>query len=150
MSELKTELYKKCLEFAESQVINTRQAIESAEQASKNDTKSSAGDKYETGREMMTQEINRLSHQLQEAGKLIEALKQVDITKRDETVRVGSLVLTDKGNFFIAIGAGQIRLTEKIYFAISRASPLAAKFAGLAAGKTIEFNDKTYTIEAVL
>lgn len=34
--------------------------------ASSNDTKSSMGDKYETGREMLQQEINKLQTQLNE------------------------------------------------------------------------------------
>lgn len=53
------------------------EAIVAAQQASTEDTKSSAGDKYETGRAMMQQEQDRNSAQLNEANKLMVALNRI-------------------------------------------------------------------------
>ena len=53
---LKEELYNQCLNYVQSRMDAAQQGIDEAQQASKDDTKSSAGDKYETGRAMMQQQ----------------------------------------------------------------------------------------------
>lgn len=151
MSDIKKELYQKCIEFSQTQIESIEQAIKSAEQSATDDTKSSAGDKYETGREMMSQEIKRLSGQLQEAKKLIEAINRFTlIEKSNGTIRPGSLVFTDNGNFYISIGIGQIKLEDEVYYAISQASPLALKLIGLKAGTSAGFNNRLYQIKKVI
>ena len=70
MNRIKEELFKHCLNYVE-ECINTAQlAIEDARSSANDDTKSSAGDKFETGREMMQQEIDRNRKQLEEAKKM--------------------------------------------------------------------------------
>ncbi len=69
MIKIKEELFKHCLHYVE-ECINTAQlAIEDARSSANDDTKSSAGDKFETGREMIQQEIDRNRKQLEEAKK---------------------------------------------------------------------------------
>ena len=58
-----------------SEKIQTFEKLIAETRASNNDTKSSMGDKYETGREMLQQEINNLQVQLN------EVLKQQDFLK---------------------------------------------------------------------
>ena len=70
MIELKKELYKQCLDYVQQRMQAAEQAIEAAQKASNDDTKSSAGDKYETGRAMMQQETARNLVQLNETNKL--------------------------------------------------------------------------------
>jgi hypothetical protein len=75
--------------------------------ASNNDTKSSMGDKYETSREMLQQEINNLQIQLNEHLKSQKILKNINPNPH-KVVSLGSWVETDKGKFFIAISLGEI------------------------------------------
>lgn len=149
MNQLKQELYSKCLKYAKSRVETAEKAISMAEEAAVNDTKSSAGDKYETTREMMQQEISRNQNQLQEAGKVLYALSLIDFSKISKTVQPGSLVLTNNGNFFIAISAGEIKSAAETYFAISPASPLTKNLTGLKAGNKINYNGREYIIKDV-
>src|SRR5271163_3387958 len=100
MSDLKKELHKQCLDYVEKRIEAAQLAIDEAQKASNDDTKSSAGDKYETGREMMQQETNRNLAQLNEANKLRVALKQISTSGSSETAETGSLVITDNGNFY--------------------------------------------------
>lgn len=83
-------------------------AIEHAQLAANEETKSSAGDKYETGRAMMQLEIEKQSVQLAEAMKLKHVLSQINPEKTTETIQSGSLVFTDQGNFYISISAGKL------------------------------------------
>ena len=125
-------------------------AINEAQKASTDDTKSSAGDKYETGREMMQQETNRNMAQLNEANKLKVALNKISATAVTAKAEPGSVVLTDNGNFYIAVSAGILDIDDEKYFAISPASPIGLKLLGQKTGDEFKLNDKTYQIKQVI
>lgn len=127
-----------------------QQAIEDAQKASTDDTKSSAGDKYETGREMMQQETNRNMAQLNEANKLKVALNKISPGIVSPKAIAGSVVLTDNGNFYLAISAGLLNTSAGQYFAVSPASPLGLKLLGVKEGDEFKLNDKTYHIKKVV
>ncbi len=144
---LKEELYKQCLEYVQSRMDAAQQGIDEAQQASKDDTKSSAGDKYETGRAMMQQETDRNMAQLNEANKLKVALNAINPTTIHTVTDTGSVVITNNGNFYMAISAGTLTVDGKAYFAISPASPIGLKLKGLKAGDKFELNGKGYVID---
>jgi len=125
-------------------------AYRDAESAQNDDTKSSAGDKYETGRAMMQQEKDRNTIQLNEANKLMVALTGIGTKGKPATAEPGSLVITNNGKFYIAISAGSLVIDGETYFAISAASPIGLKFKGLKAGNEFTLNGKLYKIEAVI
>jgi len=125
-------------------------AFKNAEQASNDDTKSSAGDKYETGRAMMQQEKDRNTTQLNEANKLMVALNHISIKGNSNVIETGSLVITDNGRFYIAISAGTLVVDGESYFAVSPASPIGLKLKGLKAGDGFDLNGKGYKIGVVM
>ena len=57
MSELKQKLYQECLNYVQRSIDAAQQGINEAQQAAKDDTKSSAGDKYETAATVQIQMI---------------------------------------------------------------------------------------------
>ncbi len=124
-------------------------AIQEAQKSSTDDTKSSAGDKYETGREMAQQETNRNLAQLNEANKLMVALNRISATGVSARAEPGSVITTNNGNFYLAISAGSLQAGGKTYFAVSPASPVGLKLAGKLAGESFSLNGKSYTIESV-
>ena len=87
------------------------------------------GDKYETSREMLQQEINNLQLQLNEQLKSQQILKNIQ-TISHKTVSLGSLVETDKGKFFIAVSLGELSFNQEKIFIISAESPLAKAMNG--------------------
>jgi transcription elongation GreA/GreB family factor len=149
MIEIKKELYKQCLDYVEKSMQAAQFAIAEAQKATNDDTKSSAGDKYETGREMMQQETNRNLVQLTEANKLKVALNQVSKNKLTQTAETGSIVITDKANFYIAVSAGLLSVNNQSYFAVSPFSPIGLKLKGLKAGDKFNLNQKNYLIITV-
>ena len=146
MKEIKIELYKSCLDFVNQRIETTDNAIKSARESANDDTKSSAGDKYETGRAMMQQEIDNNQLQLNEARKLKIILDQIDPEKQFDAVQLGSLVITNKGNFYISVSAGQLKVDGVIYFAISSISPIGAKLLRLQVNSEFNFNGKDFKI----
>ncbi len=127
-----------------------QQGIDEAQQAAKDDTKSSAGDKYETGREMAQQETNRNMAQLTEANKLKIALNSITISAVTNRVENGSVVTTNNGNFYMAISAGVLTVNGDNYFAISPASPIGLKMKGLQVNDEFNLNGKLYKVESIL
>lgn len=150
MSEIKKQLHQLCINYVQQRMDAAQQAINEAQQASNDDTKSSAGDKYETGREMAQQETNRNLAQLNEANKLMVALNQLGTNVQSDIAVPGSLVITDNGLFYLSISAGTLTLDGKQYFAVSPASPIGVKLKGVKTGDNFVLNGKTYKIEEVL
>jgi len=150
MLDIKQELYNKCVAFVEERLKSLEQAITSAQEAAANDTKSSAGDKYETTREMMQQEISRNQMQLHEAGKLKHALEAINPNTTSNEVKNGSLVITNTGNFYISVSAGQLKINDITYFAVSPFSPIAKVLMGLKTGQKTSFNGKDMIIQNIM
>jgi transcription elongation GreA/GreB family factor len=138
------------MEYVQTRMAAAQQGIDEAQQAAKDDTKSSAGDKYETGREMAQQETDRNMAQLTEANKLKIALNLISTAGVNNRVESGSVVTTNNGNFYIAISAGVLTVNADSYFAISPASPIGLKMKGLQAGDEFNLNGKLYKVESIL
>jgi predicted transcriptional regulator len=150
MTDIKEKLHALCVAYVQTRMQAAEQAIAGAQQSANNDTKSSAGDKYETGREMAQQETNRNLGQLNEANKLMVALNRISTKNTPAKAEPGSLVLTNNGNFYISISAGNLLLNGQNYFAVSPVSPIGLKLTGRLSGDEFILNGKTYQISAVL
>jgi transcription elongation GreA/GreB family factor len=150
MSNLKKELYNQCLNYVQQRMEAAQLAINEAQKASNDDTKSSAGDKYETGRAMMQQETDRNMVQLNEANKLKVVLNKINPNLITDKAETGSVVLTGNGNFYIAVSAGVLIVNSEKYFAISAASPIGLKLLGQKTGGEFKLNDKIYHIKQVI
>ena len=69
-------------------------------------TKSSAGDKHETARAMLQLDREQAGERLVEIEKTLEVLHKINLTKTAAHAHLGSLVTTNKGNFFLSISLG--------------------------------------------
>lgn len=146
MTSLKQQLHSRCLTYVEDRIKAAQEAIQIAQQSANEETKSSAGDKYETGRAMAQLEIEKNGVQLAEALRLKQTLEQILADPQTETARVGSLVITNQGNFYISISAGQFTIDNKVYFVISPASPIGQKLLGLHVEQGFLFNKKEFLV----
>ena len=149
MSKIKEQLYILCGEYIMNREGEIKQAIAEAREAANNETKSSAGDKYETGRETMQQEIDLNITRLNELNKLKQTLERIIPGQKSDVAVPGSVVRTNNGNYYIAIGAGKLKRDGVTYYAISAESPIGEKLHGQKAGYTFEFNGKKFVIEGV-
>ncbi len=135
-------------------LLTARQAeyireIASLDQATAGETKSSAGDKYETAREMLAQSRNILARNLAdtESGlKILERLEQALVGDADGSgnpsanscAGFGSLLETDHGLYLLGLGLGEVVLPAgQTVTAISFQSPLGAAFKGKRTGETV-------------
>ena len=143
----KENLYQLCLKFIEQRIETAETALKQAREASNDDTKSSAGDKYETSREMMQQDIDRNKRLLIDAEDNRKVLESIGHAAVTDSIRGGSLVYTNQGIFYISISAGQLLSEGKTVFAISAASPIGKLMLGKQKKNSFDFNGKKYVIE---
>ena len=143
---IKEELYKRCSDFVEQRLDTIRKTIEEIQESLTSETKSTAGDKHETGRAMLQLEREKAGNQLAEIQKLKAVLSKVDILKQSDVVSLGSLVYTTKSNYFIAISAGEIRVDEKQFYAISPNTPIGKLLLGKTTNDEVVFNSFTFKI----
>ncbi|MDQ0067399.1 hypothetical protein [Chryseobacterium lathyri] len=128
---IKTKIADKIQSF-ENLIVETR--------ASSNDTKSSMGDKYETGREMLQQEINNLQRQLNESLNQQSVIRKISAEPSDK-VQVGALVRTDKGLFYVTVSVGEIISGDQKIMTVSAESPLVKAILGKRSGEEFVINN---------
>lgn len=149
MLATKTKLYDYCVAFLNKRIEAAQEAIRMAQESANDETKSSAGDKYETGRAMMQLEIEKNATQLEEAFKQKKILELINIELQPVKIQTGSLVITDHGNFFIAVSVGLLVIEDKSFAIVSAQSPIGSRLIGLKTGDTFSFGNKTYTVSQI-
>lgn len=144
--QIKQALLEEVEELIYQKINVFQKMMNDAQDSANNETKSSAGDKFETGRAMMHMERDKNAKQLSEARKLEMFLSQINPDRIFDQVAFGSVVITDFMNYFISIAGGRIIVDDKKYFAISPQAPLAKEMMRKKKGDTITFNDKPVKI----
>ncbi|TVZ26337.1 transcription elongation GreA/GreB family factor [Gillisia sp. Hel_I_86] len=146
---MKEELYKKCESYLEEKIARISHSIQDLEAALTNESKSSAGDKYETSREMINIEIHKLSTQLQQFQQLQVTLEVAKRSATADTVKMGSLVKATNAVYFICIPIGEVEIGDKKTYVIGAGSPIAQALIGKSVGDPFSFNAVSGTIVSI-
>lgn len=151
---LKEELYKQCEIFVNKRLETVEDVISSNQKALQSETKSSAGDKHETGRAMLQLEMEKAGQQLAGIRQMKEVLAKIDLSKpetsRLKNAHLGSVVLTEKTNFFLSISAGKLTVENKDYFAVSVSSPIGKLLLGKQENEVVTFNGNSIKMLKIL
>ena len=148
--KIKEILFKECEAFVNKRLQTVEEIISSNQKALQSETKSSAGDKHETGRAMLQLEMEKAGQQLAGIHQMKLILAKIDILKKSEVAHLGSVVETDFANYFLSISAGKIIIEDKIYFAISVSSPIGKLLLGKKIKDKFIFNGKTFQIKKII
>ena len=128
IDELDRQLLNK-LSYLNTSLI---QAIDSRN----SDTKSSAGDKFETSREMAQIEIHKIEVQILKTQQFIT----------DLFAKFSKFIITDKGTFLISIPFGKLILNDEKIFCISRNAPITKHLINTKKDDCFFYNDMKYNI----
>ncbi len=146
---LKTELLQHCQQQVESRYFRIKQAIGGIEEALLEESKSSSGDKHETGRAMLQIDRENAGRQLLEIEKVVQLLKKIDIAATSNYARLGSLVYTDRFTYFISISIGTVSIGKKDYLCVALNSPVGLLLSGKMKGDEFILNGSSYKITDV-
>ncbi len=142
----KKELFEFCETFVVDRVTRIRKNMADIQEALTSETKSSAGDKHETGRAMLQLEREKLGHQLAKAEEMKQVMAKVHLQENMKIIGLGSCVTTSKGNYFLAISAGAFTNKDISIFCISIGTPIGKLLLGKTIGEVIVFKGEKIEI----
>jgi len=140
---IKQELLAHCKLFVLKQRKTISDVMSSSKKALDSESKSSAGDKHETGRAMLQLEMEKTGQQLAGIVQMEETLQRIRTDQSVRTGCLGALIHTNKGNYFLAISVGEVLIESIRYYIISTKSPIGKQLLGKKPGDTIPFNGAT-------
>jgi transcription elongation GreA/GreB family factor len=144
--KIKLALHQHLEEILINRISQAKKALDDIIFSRDNESKSTAGDKYETGRAMMQQAQKQQEIQVQTSVNLLRHLSALRTEKVPTKIGLGSLVKTNQGLFYLSIGLGEIQYEDKLVHVISMASPLAQLLANKKKGEVFELRDRNYEI----
>lgn len=149
VKQIKSELLKECSDIIENRYQKVRATIDSITEAMQEESKSSAGDKHETGRAMLQIDRENAGNQLREIEAVKFILQKIDISTVSDYVRLGSLVKTNQGCYFISISTGAIVHDTTTYYCVALQSPIGIQLAGKKKNDTFHFNNNEIIIRSI-
>ena len=133
----------------DQRIQNSLAAMQAAQESANSESKSSAGDKYETSRAMghLDREMHgRMYQQAQQERQIVERLDDSIIYKKGA---LGAFMRTSMGNFFLSVSIGQVEIDGDKVMIISPQSPIGALLIGKIVGDSFNFRGKETVIEMV-
>lgn len=147
---LKAALVDHCLSVLMNRAASADKQLQDLKEDLQGESKSSAGDKHETGRAMVQLEMEKLADQRKDLQLKLDQWSKIDFSKEGNRIETGSLVITDSGTFLIAIALGSIEFDNGAVVVLSPQSPLGIKLMGKMPEDQVEVNGRKFTISAVL
>lgn len=140
---------ERVLQVCEQQLTDKKEdckhRIEILKDSLSNESKSTAGDKHETGRAMIHLELEKTGTQLNRIEEGIKILNRIN-AERKSTASLGALVETEKGVYFISLSLGEVDLSGEKVYVVSPASPIGALLLGKKKGSKISFQGQQMTL----
>ncbi len=137
-------------EILEGRISEAQEMVKTAQEAANNETKSTAGDKHDTARELMQQEKNKAAQNLGNLIKFRRVIHQLKNPVSKDKIQFGSLFLTNQGYVFIGLPLGNIVYQENKVICISAVSPLAKAFISKTVGEDVHFASVQYSINKIV
>ena len=150
INQLKNTLFKQCEDHLSSRLSAIRETINGLQAALQSETKSTAGDKHETGCAMVQLEREKAGQQLRQIQDQYQILNKIKQHNNPTIIGLGSIVITNKLNYFIAVSVGELRVDTTSYFGISTQTPIAQLLLGKKEGDIVEFRSDSFEILQVL
>lgn len=146
MKSYKSDLLQFLTAQIHSQLHELNEEIDSIIIEIGNETKSSAGDKFETSREMMNQERGRIETRIGHLKNQLRALSEIEKRDLATTIDFGSLVKTSRGTFLFGLAIGKVIFKEEDVMVISLNSPIGKAFLAKKEKEEVNFQNTNYQI----
>ena len=131
-------------------LAEARSAMEELSSSLGKETKSTAGDKHETGRAMVQREMEQAGERLARCEALQATAIRLDLDRARVQVGPGAIVVSGQARLLIGVGLGPFEVPGLGRFqAISADAPIAEVLAGAAEGEVREFRGQPWTIESL-
>lgn len=146
----KSTVVAACMVQVSDKLKALRAELLSLQESNADNDKSTAGDKYDTERSMVHQEMEKLINQAEVEAAILNQLRQLNPEKRSSTAGTGSLVNTNKGIYLLGAACGKVLVEKELVFGVSMASPLAQAMHGKKAGEVFSLNGNEFEIRELI
>ena len=136
-----------CIQQQEHIANIAKQEMDSAQQQS-NDYGATV-DRYDSYRTKMMRNRDMYARQYSNALAGIRALQELQKLPPFDIVEHGAVVITDRQQFFLSIGAGKFMVGNQVFFAISAQTPIYMAVKGRRVGDTFIINGQMQTIKDI-
>ncbi len=147
---MKKVLFNHCRAYLQKKMKTLEQQKKSLQKDLTSETKSSVGDKHETGRAMIQLEREKLGNQIREIELNYQRLNTIENVKTSNSISLGSIIFTDKANYYVAIAADSCKVNSKVFYCISSQSPIGKLLIGKKVNESIIFNNIESTIIEII
>jgi transcription elongation GreA/GreB family factor len=147
---MKKVLFNHCRAYLEKKMKTLEQQKKRLQKDLTSETKSSVGDKHETGRAMIQLEREKLGNQIREIELNYQRLNTIENVKTSNSISLGSIIFTDKANYYVAIAADSCEVNSKVFYCISSQSPIGKLLIGKKVNESIIFNNIESTIIEII
>jgi hypothetical protein len=146
---LKLSIHQHCINLIEEKIITIQKEYRLYQDSAANETKSSAGDKHDTGKAMMQMEQEKLGIQFKELVNSKKILGSINPSTRYNKIQFGSFIKTETSWFYISISLGKISIENKEIFILSSQTPLSKLMLNKSVGDSFSFNGTHYKVTDV-
>jgi transcription elongation GreA/GreB family factor len=144
--KIKQQLHLKCQELLQNRLRVVEKSMNDIYNNLESETKSTAGDKHETGRAMLHLEREKLGHQLAIINNQLQVFNKINLEAQISRVVLGSLVYTTQANYFISVSMGELKAGKIRAYAISPMSPVGQALMLKAVDETVFYNNQKIKI----
>ncbi|MDG1380341.1 MAG: GreA/GreB family elongation factor [Flavobacteriaceae bacterium] len=144
--KIKQQLHLKCQELLQNRLRVVEKSMNDIYNILESETKSTAGDKHETGRAMLHLEREKLGHQLAIINNQLQVFNKINLEAQISRVVLGSLVYTTQANYFISVSMGELKAGKIRAYAISPMSPVGQALMLKAVDETVFYNNQKIKI----
>ncbi len=144
--KIKQQLHLKCQELLQNRLRVLEKSMNDIYNNLESETKSTAGDKHETGRAMLHLEREKLGHQLAIINNQLQVFNKINLEAQISRVVLGSLVYTTQANYFISVSMGELKAGKIRAYAISPMSPVGQALMLKAVDETVFYNNQEIKI----
>ena len=146
----KETIYRHCCSILEHRIREANRAMDASQDDSNSETKSSAGDKYETGRAMAQLEKERHARRKATLEDMLLDLRRIGCSPSKECITEGALVQTTRGIYFLSVGLGSIELAGQTYHCLSLQSPFGQALLELEEDDEVDFREHSHQILRIM
>jgi len=132
-----------------SRIKKVEHALNTHRESLNTASESTAGDKHNTSRAMMHLEEDKLNRQLAQLYQLKSLVDRVNPSKKNNEIKLGSLIETNHGYIYIAIPFGKIIVANLELMIISLASPIGSVLKGKKENDQFTFRNQKWIVNKV-
>lgn len=149
MTPTKQEILSACINIQQEKVDKQTAMVDTLNDSAINSDKCVVGDKHHTFRAQTQNEQEMYAKQLNSAITELNTLKLISTSKIYNKAKLGALIFTTNGIYFLANSLGAIKVNRTNILVLSPLSPIGNLLLSKIKGDEIIFRGKKITIEEI-